>query len=103
MNQLVGFPMPSALTSKPILLSCAVSSWTSSQKSLNEIGSSTEKLIGLPFLVHLPLTLVYPSLVRIDATLAASPVAGRSLAYWDCSRDWSTGSSRPLEEVAGSS
>ena len=80
-NQLVGFPMPCALTSKPCLLSCAVSSWTSSQKSLNGIGSSIENLIVLPFLVHLPLTLVYPALVRIDATLAVSPLAGRSLAY----------------------
>ena len=55
-----------------------------------------------PFFVHLPPDLVQPSLDRIEAALAASPVAGRSLAYCEETSDWSAGSSSPLDEVAGS-
>ena len=56
-----------------------------------------------PFFVHLPPDLVQPSLVRIEAALAASPAAGRSLAYCEESSDWFAGSSSPPDEVAGAS
>src|SRR2546429_5603951 len=62
-----------------------------------------EKVMCLPFLVHLPPVLVQPSDFRMLAALAASPAGGRSLLRPGATKSLSTGSRRPPDEVAGGS
>src|ERR1039458_2818847 len=62
-----------------------------------------EKVICFPAFVHLPFVLAHPSAVRIELTLAASPVPGRSLASEELRNALSRGSSRPLDEVTAAS